>query len=411
MLKLAAAIVLATIARQGPAAATDTRTCAPNEATDELLGPAGSTSTVDLYLDPIHPDALPLWLELRRLVHDHEGEVSVRAHIVRGREQRDRRVHDPVRAWVLAAASHRRLLPALRVLAREGPERVHARLNARDALEALAREIDIEPSVLTRELEASCALARLEEATDAFAGLDEATDDPSGAMPVFVVDGETVIRGDPRLERLRPELSSRGVRPPPESPLPALRPQGRSPAMVRPAIASGIKLGGVGLPHRMLILASGEQDPSMHAHLESVLRFRADNPGLLSVQIVARGRSLPARLFADRLCVARGLGRELDYARYLAEGRAYLRAPSPWDAILLRELDEADARGCDVDEGDRRSPEDAPEWREGLRDGPWIDGTLGSGPDLDHLDRTLRLLEAAQRPLGPLLSPPSRAEP
>jgi len=411
MLTLAAAIALATIARHSPAAAADVHTCDPEAVTAELLGPAGSASTVDLYLDPIHSDALPLWLELRRLVHDQEGEVSVRAHIVRGPDQRDRRVRDPVRAWVLAAASHRRLLPALRVLAREGPERVHARLNAEDAREALAREIGLEPGVLTRELESGCAPARLEDATDAFTRLDEASGDPTGTMPVFVVDRETVIRGDPRLENLRPVLSSRGVRPRPAPPLPVLKLQGKSPAMVRPDIEGGIKLGGVGLPHRMLIFASGEQDPSMQAHFESVLRFRAANPGVLSVQIVARGRSLPARLLADRLCAARELGRELDYARYLAAGRAFLRSPSPWDSILLRDLDEAAARGCDADAGDGRSADDPSGWREGLRDGPWIDGTLRSGPDLDHLDRTLRLLEAAQPPLGPLLSPPSSDEP
>jgi hypothetical protein len=411
MLKLVVTVALAMVARPSPETVTAPRTCSPIERTTDVLGPADAPLTVDLYLDPVNAEALPTWLELRRLVHEHAGELYVRGHVVRGADQRDRRVRDRVRAWVLAAAAHGRLLPALRVLARQGTARVHARLNAREARPALSREIDLEPSALARELAADCAPTRLDETTDALARLRKTAGGWTGAVPVFVIDHETIIEDGSRLERLRPELANRGVKGPPASPPPALKLQGISAPMIRPAVAGGIKLGGAGLPHRMLIFASGEQDPSVHAHFSAVLRFRAANPGILSVQLVARGRSLPAQRLADRLCAARTLGRELDYARYLAGQRAALRAASPSDAILLRDLDEAVASGCDPGQGDGGDMDDTAGSREGLRDGPWIDGTLRTGPDLDRLDRTLRLLEAAQRPLGPLLTPRSRDEP
>jgi hypothetical protein len=88
----------------------------------------------------------------------------------------------------------------------------------------------------------------------------------------------------------------------------------------------------------LLLYADGEEDPTLSSMLPTALRLRIELPGVLSVQIVARGRRPEAIELRGRLCAARQLGLEMEYLRALA-GNPPPAAdlPARLDAVAERE--------------------------------------------------------------------------
>jgi hypothetical protein len=95
----------------------------------------------------------------------------------------------------------------------------------------------------------------------------------------------------------------------------------------------------------------------------------------------------------NRLCAATKLGLVATYVGLLATEPA-LRLSDPAAEELLAELDKVPEEQC----------EDEPDPAEmGLPDGGWLDGIPRTRSELDNLSMTLDLMDAAKRPLSPLL--------
>lgn len=393
---LALALVLASPSAAAPAPATR-----PAAACDEAavlnLGAVGAPTTVEAYLDPASSQSWRTWLELRRLAFDHAGELAIAVALADsgGRQPQA----DRVRGFVASLAHDGHPEAALRVVARDGLERLHARLVDATAHAALAAEIGVPVAAIAAALRDRCARRRVSEQG---LRLREAFGLPPDAMtrlPAFVL-GELAFDDGPGLERLRPELGRAGVRrrnedaPAPVGPPPPI--EATSERMMRPPL-QGLLLGGPGLPHRFVVMARDEEDPTLFVVLPSVLELRHDTPGRMAVHVVSRGVSDGAERLRHRLCAARVLGLGPAYLDYLARDALLRQTPSPADASLLEALDGVPASRCarEVDPVDLDLP-----------DGAWLDGLPRSRSELSTLDSTLRLLDAARRPLDLVLLSP-----
>jgi hypothetical protein len=394
---IAAALVLALAsARSAPASpaceeAFDTSGGQPGSIPALRLGADAAPTTVDAYLDPASSQSWRTWLELRRLVFDHAGELRVRLHWADsggGRQPQAERE----RAFVASLAARGHTEAALRVVARDGLERLHARLVDPPEHEALARELAVPASLMTAALRDHCARRQVSEHGQRMREAFGLPPDAMMRLPAFVL-GELSFDDGPGLERLRPELGREGLRrrahedPPPVGPPPAIEAQ--SDKMQRPAL-DGLLLGGPGLPHRFVLMARDEEDPTLFVVLPPVLALRHAAPGRMAVHVVSRGVSDGAERLRQRLCASRVLGLGPAYLDYLARDALLRQAPGPADTSLLEALDDVPASRC----ADEVDPVDLD-----LPDGAWLDGLPRSRSELSTLDSTLRLLDAADRPL------------
>ena len=320
------------------------------QASSSSLGPEHAPIRIDAYLDPARPGTWTSWVELRRLVGEQQGSVRVRVHVVRDNDTPDPRF-DRVRAWTVAAAEQGRLDAALRIVDREGPSRLHARLAHPSQREEVSGLVGADLVALERSLASGCAQARVDGAT---AALERKRDVAGGIIfrpPIFDVAGLTLFEDTVHLHKLRPALAEarqrlRGAPHPPPSPT-AAEDKGRLDELALPRPHVGVTLGGVGLPHRFLLFVEDEGDPSLFLMLPAVLSYRMLHPGRLSVQLMARGDGAPTERLRGRLCAARVLGRELEYVRFLATEPSLRRTPSDAQDALLRELDaRAKERPC-----------------------------------------------------------------
>lgn len=391
---IAAATLVLSLGAAAPAPAPAAAAC--DETAVQVLGPAGAPTTVEAFLDPASALSWRSILELRRLVFDHGGEVSVALRWAGTGHQPQA---DRVRAFVasLAAAGHAEA--ALAVVARDGYERLHARLVSPAAHAALARELGVSVEAVVGALRDRCARRRVAEHSrhlrEAFALEPDAT----ARLPAFVL-GDLAFDDGPTLDRLRPELGLEGVRrrnrddPPPAGPAPVI--EATSERMQRPPLG-GILLGGPGLPHRFVVMARDEDDPTLSMALPPVLATRREDPGRLALHVVARGVSDGAERLRHRLCAARALGLEAAYVDVLARDALLRKAPGPGDQALLDALDGVPASRCE----DEVDPVELD-----LPDGAWLDGLPRSRAELGSLPATLRLLDAAMRPLDLVLVSP-----
>jgi hypothetical protein len=366
-----------------------------------MLGPQAAPTTVDAFLDPASNQSFRVWLELRRLVVDHAGELRVQLRWASPGGLRQPQA-ERVRAFVVALAQAGHAQAVLRVLARDGFERLHARLVEPAAHEPLARELGVPVSRVGAALRDRCARRRVAEHSrqlrEAFALEPEAM----ARLPAFVL-GELAFDDGPDLPRLRPELGEQGLRrrrtedPAPVGPPPLIDAQ--SERMLRPALP-GVLLGGPGLPHRFVLMARDEEDPTLLVVLPPVLAERRARPGRLSLHVVSRGVSDGAERLRHRLCAARELGLGPAYLDFLARDALLRQTPSPVDARLLEDLDDVPASRC----ADEVDPVDLD-----LPDGAWLDGLPRSRSELSGLEATLRLLDAAARPLDLVFVSPREA--
>ncbi len=386
------------LALAGPVAAAPS--CDTSVTSAPRLGPADAPAAVDAFLDPAATNSWRTFLELRRLAADHEGELQVNVHLTsRGGPRHP--YSERVRAFVTSLAGRGHLEAGLRVVARDGVERMHARLVDPASHDALAKELSIDPATIAEALRDRCARRQVATTT---AHLFEALgmqDAAIARLPAFML-GDRVFDDGPSLERLRPELGRLGRHrrtyedPPRVGPPPPM--EATSERMQRPPLA-GLLLGGPGLRHRFVLMARDEDDPNLFIMLPPVLRARRAHPASLAVHVVSRGISAGAEQLRHRLCAARRLGLGSAYVSYLARDTLMRQESSPVHDSLLETLDDVPKRHCkdDVDPVDLDLP-----------DGAWLDGLPRSRPEMETLDGTLRLLGAAWRPLDLLLvSPPS----
>lgn len=366
-------------------------TCAEGLPPGHAMGPAAAPAEVEAYLDPASVHTLRIWLELRRMVADHGGEVRL---VVRwsGRGGAPTPRADRVRAFVVALAERDRTLEALRVVARDGLERLHARLVDPLSHSGLAEELGVSPEVVEAALSDRCARESLQATTDHVRRSMALEGGSVARLPTFVV-GELSFDDGVALDRLRPELGRRGrwlrnredPGPPPPPP-PAPNPSER---MLRPKLP-GVLLGGPGLPHRFVLMARDESDTSVLVMLPIALEQRHAEPGRMAVHVVARGLSSGAERLRHRLCAARELGLEQAYLDILGRDALLRETPSPVDERLLAALDDVPQERC----ADEVDPVDLD-----LPDGAWLDGRPRSRNELGHIDSLLWQVEAGARPL------------
>lgn len=401
-LALALSLVSSSASWAGPSVAAPAPAAPSAASCDETavlrLGPAGAPTTVDAYLDPASTQSWRAWLELRRLVFDHAGELAVEVRWADSGGGRQPQA-DRVRGFVASLAHDGPPEAVLRVVARDGLERLHARLVDPAAHAALAKELGVPSSAIEPALRDRCARRRVSEHGQRLRAAFGLEPDAMTRLPAFVL-GELPFDDGPGLERLRPELGRAGVRqrihdaPAPVGPPPPI--EATSERMQRPPL-QGLLLGGPGLPHRFVVMARDEEDPTLFVVLPPVLELRHEQPGRMAVHVVSRGVSDGAERLRHRLCAARVLGLGPAYLDYLARDALLRQAPGPEGASLLEALDDVAASRC----ADEVDPVDLD-----LPDGAWLDGLPRSRSELSTLDSTLRLLDAAGRPLDLVLISP-----
>ncbi len=377
-------------------------TAAPAPTCDELagleLGPATARTSVEAFLDPASTLSWRTWLELRRLVVDHGGEVRVQLYWASAGGVRQPQA-ERVRAFVVSLAHTGQAEAVLRVLGRDGFERLHARLVDPLAHAELAVELGVPTPRIGAALRDRCARRRVVADSRRLREALAIDIDGMTRLPAFVL-GELAFDDGPNLDRLRPEIGREGQRrrayedPPRLGPPPPI--EATSERMQRPPL-SGVLLGGPGLPHRFVLMARDEDDPTLFVVLPPVLAERLAEPGRLALHLVSRGTSDGAERLRHRLCAARVLGLQPAYLDYLARDALLRQSPSPVDQGLIEALDEVPGSRCahEVDPVDLDLP-----------DGAWLDGLPRSRSELGSLDATLRLLDAASRPLDLVLLSP-----
>jgi len=389
-------VALALLSSLGaPAAAT----CPDRPTATVELGDETALLRLHAFFDPTAPGASAIWTELRRIVAERDGELAASVWIVRPLATFDPRM-DRVRRFVWAAARLDRLGDALVVIARVGADHVAASLLDEARVRALAPSLRIEADALVRALADDCDDQRLDLASTHVLGIGRRATLGLVRLPGFALGG-FVFDDTAALDRVRPELGREPVRRTlrwrSATTIPAAGPSSanRGGRSSMPA-AGGLVLGGIGLPHRLVVVAQGEDDPSLFLSLPRAMQYRTDKPGQLTVQLVARGAGFGANVLRGRLCAAVRLGRELDYARLLAGSPDARRDPDTEQAEMLGQLDrEADAH-C----GDESTDP-------GLAEGAWLDGVPRSASELEDLPGLLRQGAATRRVLDLFLHVPA----
>ncbi|MCY1068852.1 hypothetical protein OV090_29210 [Nannocystis sp. RBIL2] len=369
------------------------------------VGPVDAPLAISAFLDPFASTAFGVWLDLRRFVADHEGAVGVRVIPVATsmvESLGDTRIF----RLLLGAGARGRQEAALRVLDRDGRDRLAVRLADPAARAVLAGELGLRPEDLAAIVDDRCLDVAMRAGKAELQRLHQAAGGYLGRPPIFLVGQAAAFEDGPGLERVRGELAREAQRlranRPPVRPLVAAR-RGVSQRLMRPPVQAGMLIGGVGLPHRLVVFAEHDEHPNFSL-LAPVLEFRRQNPGVLAVQVIARGTNTGARQLRVRTCVAERLGLQLEYLRILArEDEGARREPrSAAAAEFIARLDEApEAQTCELGEPEL---ERGPGGITALPEGVWLDGAAVGQSDLDALAARLAGADAAQRPLDAVFS-------
>jgi hypothetical protein len=312
------------------------------------------------------------------MVGEMDGSVRGELVIVRRPDQRSPRMRKPaqdrVRLWAMAVAAQIGPDRMLQEIDRIGWETVSARLGRDDQRKALEKRLGLKESptiepcfnrVMTETSEA-LALTHLQQQGNSTA-----------RPPIFAIrtddnDEPRLIANDPTLRILRPqvELTLQDLRSGRIRSVPRQTPnaRGSSARGERITVSGGMRVGGPGLTHELLLYADGERDPTLTSVLPPALALRRKHPGVLSVQIIARGRRPEAVELRGRLCAAVRIGLEMEYLQALSgTDPAASDLPDRLDAIAERE----NCPTSDRDTNDR---------------GAFLDGAPASRADLERLE-------------------------
>ena len=374
------------------------------------LGPADAPVQLTAYLDPLAPGSLGLWLELRRLVGDLQGHLHVRL------EPATSQTRDPLAErllrWIVALGDRGVQEAALRLIDRDGRDRLALRLARPDGPAALMAAVTgPDPAAPPDARAEACAAARVEAARRDLRVQQQRAGGYLGRPPLFVLGpGDRVAFEDTGgLEKVRGEVSrelqrQRAGRPATRTTWPPARP-GVSARLIRPPADAGMMVGGVGLPHRLVLFIEHDEHPNL-ANLVPVLEYRRTRLGQLAIQVIARGTTSAARQLRSRLCAAQHLGLELEYLRRLTRD-PLTRAVREAVPLTDRLDDAAEAHNCELGEP---ALEPGPGGVQSLPDGIWLDGTAVGQGDLEAIGTRILGLEAAQRPLDAVFSAAAPAE-
>ncbi len=359
------------------------------------IGSSDAPTQVEAHLDPTSSSALGTVLELRRLVGERPDDVAVTLHWTHLGVRLDPRA-DRVRAWVAAMAAAGHAVGALRTVRRDGVDRTFVRLATARGRTGLAKDLGLDAAALEQLAEQRCHEAAMERIRQRVSRRMADRGTAVFRLPVFVIDDLT-FEDSGLLDRVRPVLArrrsrARAAQERPPAGVPA--PKSASPRLVRPQLRSPA-LGGPGLPHTFVLLARGEDDPSLFTLLPPVLAYRREQPGRVSVRVVARGLGLENGL-RQRMCRANAAGLLPAYLHLISRDPSS-RAADPATALVLEAIDATVVEPpCELD---------PVEDEEALPDGGWLDGVPVTRSDLESLGPALDRLEAAKRPLAPLLAP------
>ncbi|TPV93104.1 MAG: hypothetical protein B7733_22280 [Myxococcales bacterium FL481] len=372
------------------------------------LGPAAAAVTLRYYVDPIAGASVRNWLRLEQLVTERAPELRLELVVVRPVGQRtltqQTLAENRVRRFVVAALEHVRPADVLRLIARNGWERVHAQLLQSTGRAAVALELGLsQPQLETALAPTSCLETAIRRAGQAVAAAQTQALGSHVQLPVLSLtsaggfsawfgaelrDQDLRDRLDHALRVGRGALRTAPSRLDDSGPLP--------PRM--PVAGRGLRVGRAGSPHHAVILAESEGDPVLTQQLPVVLAQMRARPGRLSLRVAAVGSSAEARAFAPRLCAASQLGLELELLRF-ASLATNQRGPTPaWRHRLNEVATQPPCRAA--------SPITIrPDTQDSLSPGLWLDGEPVRRTTRQQLQR-LR----ANRPPPPLWIIPTREE-
>ena len=373
------------------------------------FGSAHAPRLLKIYIDAVEPNQLQIWLEARRIVGERGDELRLELIPTRGGLSRRDPEPDSVRLWFAAAAALGYTEEALRLLERQDWQRVAAQIRTLEGRKALAREFGIEPETFEarrRGPAGACLERRFERVSDDLA----AHTSGQRALVVGVVgrDGrEQISYVDAQLTELRTQLDR--IDPSNAGPT-ALgvsihanefihgREAPRTGANIRldrTFPATGVLVGGEALSHHLVIFVEDEEHGRLADWLAPAMRYREQNPGVLSVQVIAGGIGGRAVSLRRRLCAARTLGLEVEYLLYLAQRPAIRRLHEADLNDVLEPVADSDAcsdaeplepEPASSDIGTGPDPDTRRASSFGHPRGAWLDGRPASPADLEGLE-------------------------
>jgi hypothetical protein len=384
------------------------------------LGPADAPTLLRMYTDPIAADTAPLrmWLEVRRIAGERGAELRVELVPTRGGLAGPDPEGDVVRVWFMAAASLGKGEEALRVLDRWGDwSRLAAQLRSEEGRARLAEELGLEADAIeARRTGSAGACLRRSLAREANHYAAQTMGQRSSLVGVIGRDGvEEFTAVDVELSELRAQIDRMSTIPSfvdqATAYVPYMPPMtGRTSRFDRTFPQTGVLVGGDALPHRLVIFVEDEENGRLSDWLRPAMEFRSQQPGQLSVQVIASGVGTRAISLRRRLCAARALGLEVEYLLHLSEAATIRRlhetelyevlqpvadSDSCSDSEPLEPIDESDAAASS-----RRLGEF------GSQRGAWLDGRPVNPSDLESLEWQLRS-EVAPSIIDWLLTPDS----
>lgn len=363
------------------------------------IGAATAPVTVRYFLDPLSGSNLTIWLQLRTQIATLHGQARAEVRIVesskvvsKGREE--------IALWLLAAQQLGGLEAGLRILEREGNDRILVRLATPQSRAELAKELKLDPSRIEKVFSDPCLAARLRENTVTYRREARRA---SGALlrpPVFAtahqpafdklsylvsaVDQARHAQKHPRSLRAHRSKRRRGV----------------SARLRRPPPQAGLMIGDVGAPHRLVVFLRADPRPRL-TQLGPALTYRRLNPGKLAIQLIVRGEDPVAQDLRRRMCAAQSLGLELEYVNMLAAGRTQWSVKSRDPDIIEALLDAHEPeKPCSLAE-----PKLDAESERRLPDGIWLDGAIVNQTiDLEHIADRIGEIEGATNPSDAVFS-------
>lgn len=351
---------------------------------------------LEVYIDPIERDQLQLWLEARRIVGERKGELRLELVPTRGGRTQGDSESDAVRLWFVTAAALGAAEQALRVLDGQDWRRIAGQIRAREGRAALARELGLDPEDFeARRSGASggCLARGFERTANALAAQTGGQPTP---VVVGVVDREgfrQLIYPDAALSDLRAQIDRLGTTgfvglTPGFIPFGPSLP-GRSSRLDRTFPSTGVLVGGEALPHRLVIFVEDEEHGRLPDWLSPAMRYRATNPGMLSIQVIAAGVGSRAISLRRRLCAARTLGLEVEYLLHLAQRPAVrrLHEQALYDTLDPIASSDACSDSEPLDPGSETSSSDSRRASDfGHPRGAWLDGRPVNPSDLETLE-------------------------
>jgi hypothetical protein len=360
-------------------------------------GSADAPKLLKVYIDPIEPNQLKIWLEARRIVGERDGELRLELIPTRGGRATGDRLSDSVRMWFVTAAALGAAEQALRLLDGQDWQRIAAQIRTREGRAALARELGVEPEHFEarRSGASGACLTRSFERTS-----KELAVQTVGQLYIAVglVDAngfEQIHYTDENLSDLRSQLDRLGMTPAFIDEVgvgfvpfgPSLG-TGRSSRLDRTFSGTGVLLGGEALPHRLVIFVEDEEHGRLPDWLDPAMRYRSQHPGMLSIQVIAAGVGSRAITLRRRLCAARTLGLEVEYVLHLAQRPALrrLHEESLYEALEGVANSDACSDSEPLDPGPDGDGSDVRGSDFGHPRGAWLDGRPVNPSDLESLE-------------------------